>query len=452
MNEFSFLTVTKEGGNPVIRRTGAAEVVPVSASPVIGAASGGVAVLPDAAGERVLRSVKVNVEPVQSGSGDPSPSNVRPISGWTGVQVTRCGKNLFDQSKMKDQAAWNIIPFYAPPGTQLCMSTNQPASGTSGLLMYFSLNGSQAQEYLLYDGKPVKFTVPNGGTVSIIQRNRDGITSFSDYWYQIESGLTATEYEPYEGNVFEVEFPSEAGTVYGGVLDLTAGTLTVDKWYAVYDGSENWYTNGDPSGGVIRYYLTGQIPAQGANITVDDVESSIAKKAADGQTLAVAGTFAVRAFASTAGWVGFAVSQSLYPTATEFKAMLASLAQNNTPAQVVAKTITKTTYQLTPVQIAALAGLNNVWADCGPVEVEWVRDTGAAIDAANADTRAMIGEVSGETASRSLAVGEYVTVGDKLYRVTSAVGAGETLTPGSNVAETTVGAELSRLSAMIAPR
>ena len=132
--------------------------------------------------------------------------------------------------------------------------------------------------------------------------------------------------------------------------------------------------------------------------------------------------------------------------------MLASLAQNNTPAQVVAKTITKTTYQLTPVQIAALAGLNNVWADCGPVEVEWVRDTGAAIDAANADTRAMIGEVSGETASRSLAVGEYVTVGDKLYRVTSAVGAGETLTPGSNVAETTVGAELSRLSAMIAPR
>ena len=55
----------------------------------------------------------------------------------------------------------------------------------------------------------------------------------------------------------------------------------------------------------------------------------------------------------------------------------------------------------------------------------------------------------GETASRSLAVGEYVTVGDKLYRVTSAVGAGETLTPGSNVTETTVGAELTALFNLI---
>ena len=129
--------------------------------------------------------------------------------------------------------------------------------------------------------------------------------------------------------------------------------------------------------------------------------------------------------------------------------MLASLAQNNTPAQVVAKTITKTTYQLTPVQIAALAGLNNVWADCGPVEVEWVRDTAAVIEAADADTRAMIAELSGETASRSLAVGEYITVGNKLYKVTSAIGAGETLTPGSNVTETTVGAELTALFNLI---
>ena len=83
------------------------------------------------------------------------------------------------------------------------------------------------------------------------------------------------------------------------------------------------------------------------------------------------------------------------------------------------------------------------------VTAEYVQDTGAAIEAANADTRAMIGEASGETASRSLAVGEYVTVGDKLYRVTSAVGQGETLVPGSNVTETTVGAELARLAAMI---
>ena len=78
-----------------------------------------------------------------------------------------------------------------------------------------------------------------------------------------------------------------------------------------------------------------------------------------------------------------------------------------------------------------------------------MQDTGAAIEAANADTRAMIGEASGVTASRSLAVGEYVTVGAALYRVTAAIGQGETLVPGTNVVETTVGAELVRLAGMI---
>ena len=36
----------------------------------------------------------VGIEPVQSGTGDPSPTNVRPISGWTGCNVQRTGKNL----------------------------------------------------------------------------------------------------------------------------------------------------------------------------------------------------------------------------------------------------------------------------------------------------------------------------------------------------------------------
>lgn len=140
-------------------------------------------------------------------------------SSATKLYIT--GKNLFNQSKMKDQVGWNIIPFPVPPGTQLCMSTNQPASGTSGLLTYFSLNGSQAQEYLLQDGKPVKFTVPNGGTVSIIQRNRDGITSVSDYWYQIEIGLTASEYEPYSGTDY---------TFTDGVPDKIIVTKKGENW------------------------------------------------------------------------------------------------------------------------------------------------------------------------------------------------------------------------------
>jgi ribosomal protein L11 len=35
---------------------------------------------------------------VQAGSGDPSPTNVRPITGWTGAKVMRCGKNFLENT------------------------------------------------------------------------------------------------------------------------------------------------------------------------------------------------------------------------------------------------------------------------------------------------------------------------------------------------------------------
>ena len=43
---------------------------------------------------RPLQSFEIPFSPVQSGSGDPSPSNVRPISGWPGVTVTANGQTI----------------------------------------------------------------------------------------------------------------------------------------------------------------------------------------------------------------------------------------------------------------------------------------------------------------------------------------------------------------------
>ena len=38
-------------------------------------------------GEVPLKSLKVNFSPIQEGDGDPSPSNIRAISGWTGLRA-----------------------------------------------------------------------------------------------------------------------------------------------------------------------------------------------------------------------------------------------------------------------------------------------------------------------------------------------------------------------------
>ena len=67
----------------------------IANSPHLSSASGAVATFSDGT-DLPLKSLLVDIEPVQSGSGDPSPTNIRPISGWNAVKVTRCGKNVFD--------------------------------------------------------------------------------------------------------------------------------------------------------------------------------------------------------------------------------------------------------------------------------------------------------------------------------------------------------------------
>lgn len=57
------------------------------ASPYPKGASGNIITITDGAENTPLKSAVVNIEPVQSGSGDPSPTNIRPISGWTQANV-----------------------------------------------------------------------------------------------------------------------------------------------------------------------------------------------------------------------------------------------------------------------------------------------------------------------------------------------------------------------------
>ncbi|MDO4989292.1 MAG: hypothetical protein Q4E45_02190, partial [Eubacteriales bacterium] len=76
----------------------AAELLAAAASaaakyaPVItDTASGSVASIPDGADGLPLVSLVVQINPVQSGSGDPSPVNKRVISGWTGCDISHSG-------------------------------------------------------------------------------------------------------------------------------------------------------------------------------------------------------------------------------------------------------------------------------------------------------------------------------------------------------------------------
>lgn len=66
---------------------------------IVTSASGAVASFTDAIGEVPVENCIVTIMPTQSGTGDPSPSNVRPIIGVSGVNVWRTGKNLLNVNR-----------------------------------------------------------------------------------------------------------------------------------------------------------------------------------------------------------------------------------------------------------------------------------------------------------------------------------------------------------------
>ena len=107
-------------------------------------------------------------------------------------------------------------------------------------------------------------------------------------------------------------------------------------------------------------------------------------------------------------------------------------------------------FRLTPRQIKAIAGENRMSADCGPVTVTYIADTETVIGAGLAADRAMVAaEAPDSTAARTYEAGDYLTVGETLYRVTAAIAEGETITPGGNVTATTVGEQLTALFNLI---
>ena len=75
--------------------------------------SGDLVTIPDGADSMPLKSLAVGIEAVQAGTGDPSPENERPISGWNGCKIHVTGKNMLPYERGDISASgvdWTIQP------------------------------------------------------------------------------------------------------------------------------------------------------------------------------------------------------------------------------------------------------------------------------------------------------------------------------------------------------
>ena len=222
-----------------------------------------------------LKECKVYFNPIQEGSGNPSPDNVRNIIGWNDVEVNDCGKNLLNISDSEALVYKNYNNFIINKDKSITITKGSfvlfPVPVKSNTTYLYSLTASSNTNHFMmrvqeYSEKPTNidtgnwlinsgignkssfsFTT-NANTTWLLVGfyNNDAYTSNGNQIInnlQLELGSTATSYEPYQGTTTSVNWSDEVGTIYGGYVDLAKGELVATHKFVIYNGQEDgWNT------------------------------------------------------------------------------------------------------------------------------------------------------------------------------------------------------------------
>lgn len=198
----------------------------------------------------------ITLEPIQAGSGTPSPVNERPISGYDKIEVLSCGKNLFDGNFVR-RAFSNGVPeasnfrlasndfIRVKPNTQYTFSAT--GSNLKTAFLWFLTNVYGSPSYIGADGyvsgNSRTITTPSNANYCIIGVgfNDDAeITPSQISNTQFEEDDEATTYVPYDKTTDLSE--SIGQTVYGLTHEVRTGKARVTWKKATFrwgDGSSS---------------------------------------------------------------------------------------------------------------------------------------------------------------------------------------------------------------------
>lgn len=156
-----------------------------------------------------------------------------------------------------------------------------------------------------------------------------------------------------------ITWQTEAGTVYGGVLNVTTGTLTVTHEGVVLDGSENW----NDISGSRGYYLAGDWSAY---VRTSDILCTclVGSGASSSSSMAIN---SIMLNSNKTNLLCRLDTTNDFPTVDDWKYFLS---QNN--MVVLFPLVTPQTYTLTPTEITLLAGANTLWSDTGDSKMTYM--------------------------------------------------------------------------------
>ena len=357
----------------------------------------------------------------QAGTGDPSPTNIRAISGRESVEVTACGKNLCSSPVTHGTRSASDGTFYSHAGASTNRTSNAeiiPVTGGETYTLAWSgddSNPAHLEMFLFYENETFLFyTKQSAPTVTIpANANGLGINFLSQNAYatdyiidvQLELGSTATSYEPYTPMGGGTVTPSEP--LYGlpGAEDTVevdaSGDVTVTRRTAVLelDGTEDWRGYGVANG----YVMYVSVPA------IKQI-SSAGKRAnmvcSHYPTVALSELYeSLNAIGQSSNSVNISCADSRFQSVSAWKAYLAAQAAAGTPVTIVYELAAPETEALTAISpIAPQPGQLNLATDADALTAtvrgsgwEIINDTGglsADIQEAQDDISGMVGSIN----------------------------------------------------------
>lgn len=347
-------------------------------------ASGEIVTIESEGGE-AAKSLVVTLEPIQSGSGDPSPDNVRPISGRTEVVTHRTGKNKLyipDQTytsggltftskdgiititgtKTSSGAVSKRFNATVPTGSYIYNASNNSAMSNTYYTQFIYNGGTWADPD--YYGRDISVDITATSAQVYVACVGDmpsgGITFKPMLRFASETDAT---FEPYNGNTYTT---SLGRTVYGGTLDVASGVLTVDKVMLEWLSSSNFGKGGATT--VDEFFLRPSLA--GVSGSWRDAEHIICSHAKNVESTSGV-TAPYTQMGSGQPRIVFPLSMGM--SLANFKTWLDEQQTNGTPLQVCYMLATPQTYQLTPQQVTLLLGENHVWSD-GAITMQYGDD------------------------------------------------------------------------------
>ena len=224
-----------------------------------------------------MRKCEVTLEPIQAGSGDPSPDNVRPITGRTGCEVTRTGKNILpnNYSAYSIDAAYAFIPSIMPKNVNAIMSfkdkdTSIDVSNCSiGFVLERGPNESVADvRWCMQNGSVKTITTNNSGNhpnilcngIIIYPRSEEAFNKIFARWdIQVEYGNTITDYESPNITTLSVTFPALGKNLWDEQWEVSGSAIQsknpipceAGQWYYISASPSNGWKFYDENGNVL---------------------------------------------------------------------------------------------------------------------------------------------------------------------------------------------------------